>query len=102
MALKLEEIRRHPIAAMGLIARPRRRLLAYNLAFLLTAAVRLALMGMSYSFLTRTGDTIPPSQAAARQESQNVLFGSALFFRPVPYKLALYRLRQPDAAIVGA
>jgi hypothetical protein len=102
MALKLEEIRRHPIAAMGLIARPRRRLLAYNLAFLLTAAVLLALMGMSYSFLTRTGDTIPPSQAAARQESQNVLFGSALFFRPVPYKLALYRQRKPDVAIVGS
>ena len=102
MALKLEEIRRHPIATTRIVARPRRRLLAYNLAFALTGAVLLALMGMSYLFLTRTGDTIPPSQAAARQESEDVLFGSALFFRPVPYKLALYKLRKPDVAIVGS
>ncbi len=102
MALKLEEIRRPATTARRIVARPRRRLLAYNLAFLLTGAVLLALMGMSYSFLTRTGDTIPPSQAAARQESENVLFGSALFFRPVPYKLALYRQRKPDVAIVGS
>jgi hypothetical protein len=102
MALKLEEIRRHPIATTTVVARPRRRLLAYNLAFLLTGAMLLALMGMSYLFLTRTGDTIPPSQAAARQESEDVMFGSALFFRPVPYKLALYRQRKPDVAIVGS
>jgi hypothetical protein len=102
MALKLEEIRRHPIAATEIAVRPRRRLLAYNLAFALTGAVLLALMGMSYLFLTRTGDTIPPSRAAARQESEDVLFGSALFFRPVPYKLALYRQRKPDVAIVGS
>lgn len=102
MALKLEEIRRHPIATTTVVARPRRRLLAYNLAFLLTGAMLLALMGMSYLFLTRTGDTIPPSQAAARQASEDVMFGSALFFRPVPYKLALYRQRKPDVAIVGS
>ena len=63
---------------------------------LFRSALLLALMGMSYLFLTRTGDTIPPSQAAARQESEDVLFGSALFFRPVPYKLALYKLRKPS------
>jgi hypothetical protein len=101
MALKLEETEL-PLAAAPIVARPHRRLLAYNLAFALTAALLLALMGGSYLFLTRTGDTIPPSQAAARQESENVLFGSALYFRPVPYKLALYRLRKPDVAIVGS
>ena len=101
MALKLEETEL-PLAAARIAARPRRRLLAYNLAFALTAALLLALMGTSYLFLTRAGDTIPPSQAAARQESENVLFGSALYFRPVPYKLALYRLRKPDVAIVGS
>ena len=76
--------------------------MAYNLAVLLTSAALLALMGMSYSFLTRTGDTIMPSQAAARQQNEDVRFGSALFFRPMPYKLALYRLRKPDVAIVGS
>ncbi|MGH6926896.1 MAG: hypothetical protein ACREEV_01165, partial [Dongiaceae bacterium] len=88
--------------AIGVGARPRRRLLAYNLAFALTTAILLALMGMSYRFLVRTGDTITPSHAAARQEQEDVLFGSALFFRPVPYKLALYKLRKPDVAIVGS
>lgn len=102
MALKLEETRRLATAATGIALRPRSRLLAYNVAFILTGALLLALMGMSYLFLTRTGDTIPPSQAAARQQSEDVLFGSALFFRPVPYKLALYRLRKPDVAIVGS
>src|SRR5215470_17942880 len=102
MALKLEDIAGTAAGAPGSVARPRRRLLAYNLAFALTGAVLLALMGMSYSFLTRTGDTIPPSQAAARQATEDVAFGSALFFRPVPYKLALYRQRRPDVAIVGS
>lgn len=102
MALKLEDIGRPAARATPIAARPRRRLRAYNLAFALTGAVLLTLMGMSYLFLTRTGDTIPPSQAAARQESDDVLFGSALFFRPVPYKLALYRQRKPDVAIVGS
>jgi hypothetical protein len=101
MALKLEETEL-PLAAARIVARPRRRLLAYNLAFALTAALLLALMGASYLFLTRTGDTIPPSQAAARQEREDVLFGSALYFRPVPYKLALYGLRKPDVAVVGS
>jgi hypothetical protein len=102
MALKLEEVRRPAIAVERIVTRPRRRLLAYNLAFALTGVVLLTLMGMSYLFLTRTGDTIPPSEAAARQESEDVLFGSALFFRPVPYKLALYKQRKPDVAIVGS
>jgi hypothetical protein len=101
MALKLEEAELPP-AATRIVVRPRSRLLAYNVAFILTGALLLALMGMSYLFLTRTGDSIPPSQAAARQQSEDVLFGSALFFRPVPYKLALYRLRKPDVAIVGS
>jgi len=101
MALRLEQ-RGRAADAVGVRSRPRRRLLAYNLAFALTGAVLLALMGMSYRFLVRTGDTIAPSQAAARQEREDVLFGSALFFRPVPYKLALYELRKPDVAIVGS
>src|SRR5215470_17614218 len=102
MVLKLEEIRQPAMTATRIIARPRRRLLAYNLAVLLTGAVLLALMGMSYLFLTRTGDTIMPSQAAARQQNEDLRFGSALYFRPVPYKLALYGLRKPDVAIVGS
>ncbi len=102
MVLKLEAAGQPAPTATRIAAHPRRRLLAYNLAFLLVGAALLALMGMSYLFLSRTGDTIPPSQAAARQQSEDVLFGSALFFRPVPYKLALYRLRKPDVAIVGS
>lgn len=74
----------------------------YNVAFLATAALLLAMMGMSYSFLVRTGETMAPSAAAERQQSENVVFGSALFFRPVPYKIALYTARQPDVAIVGS
>lgn len=82
--------------------RTRRRYAVHNMAFALTCALLLAIMGMSYLFLTRTGDTIRPSLAAERQEQEDVKFGSALFFRPVPYKLALYRLRKPDVAIVGS
>lgn len=88
--------------AVTTASRPASRLRSYNLAFALTCAVLLALMGISYQFLTRTGDTIRPSLAAERQQTEDVLFGSALFFRPVPYKLALYRLRKPDVAIVGS
>ncbi len=102
MTLRLERTRRHTAAVVSVGARPRRRLRGYNLAFALTGAALLALMGMSYSFLTRTGDTIAPSLAAARQQLEDVRFGSALFFRPVPYKLALYRLRKPEVAIVGS
>lgn len=74
----------------------------YNVSFALTCSLLLALMGISYLFLTRSGDTIRPSLAAERQQTEDVLFGSALFFRPIPYKLALYRLRKPDVAIVGS
>ena len=102
MTLTLEQARKQAAAPSGVASRPRRRLLAYNLAFALTCAVLLALMGMSYLFLVRTGDTIAPSLAAARQEQEDIRFGSALFFRPVPYKLALYKLRRPDVAIVGS
>jgi hypothetical protein len=102
MTSKLDDARGHTTPSIGTGARPRRRLLVYNLAFALTGAVLLALMGMSYLFLTRTGDTIAPSLAAARQETEDVRFGSALFFRPVPYKLALYKLRKPEVAIVGS
>jgi hypothetical protein len=82
--------------------RPGGRLRTYNAAFALTCIALLALMGLSYQFLLRTGDIVAPSEAAARQETEDVLFGSALFFRPVPYKLALYRLRKPDVAVVGS
>src|SRR5262249_60784117 len=102
MALRLERIGRSSATVTRSVARPRRRLVAYNLAALVTSAALLALMGMSYLFLTRTGDTTMPSQAAARQQNEDLRFGSALFFRPVPYKLALYRLRKPDVAIVGS
>lgn len=88
--------------AVMTISRPASRLRSYNLAFALTCAALLTSMGISYQFLTRTGDTIRPSLAAERQQTEDVLFGSALFFRPVPYKLALYRLRKPDVAIVGS
>lgn len=88
--------------AVMTMSRPATRLRSYNMAFALTCAALLALMGISYQFLTRTGDTIQPSLAAERQQTEDALFGSALFFRPVPYKLALYRLRKPDVAIVGS
>jgi len=78
------------------------RLQTYNLVFSLTVAVSLALMGLAYTFLVRTGETISPAAAAQRQQTENVIFGSALFFRPVPYKIALYGLRRPDVAIVGS
>src|SRR5215470_4093774 len=99
------ELRQAPDAAVGKTsgaARTRHRLLAYHVSFILACAALLALMGMSYQFLTRTGDTIQPSQAAALQQAEDLLFGSALYYRPVPYKLALYKLRKPDVAIVGS
>lgn len=102
MALKLESAPSPISATTPTRSRGILRLRGYNIAFLLTATLLLALMGMSYRFLTRTGDTIVPSLAAEQQEGEDVLFGSALFFRPVPYKLALYRLRKPDVAIVGS
>lgn len=102
MTLTLEQARKQSAAPTSVVSRACRRLLVYNLAFALTGAALLALMGMSYLFLVRTGDTIAPSLAAARQAQEDVRFGSALFFRPVPYKLALYKLRKPDVAIVGS
>ena len=47
--------------AVTTVPPPAIRLRPYNVAFALTCAVLLALMGISYLFLTRTGDTIRPS-----------------------------------------
>src|SRR5262249_22689396 len=102
MALKLEDIAGTAAGAAGHVPPPRRRLRAYSPPFALPGAVLVARRGMSSPSLTRPGATIPPSQAAARQATEDVAFGSALFFRPVPYKLALYRQRRPDVAIVGS
>jgi len=90
----------HPKATA--VARPARRLRTYNIAFSVVCALLLVLMGASYRFLVRTGETTSPSAAAERQQSEDVLFGSALFFRPLPYKIALYKLRKPEVVIVGS
>src|SRR5262249_27318281 len=99
------ELRQAPDAAVGKAsgaARTRYRLLAYHGSFILACAGLLALMGLSSQSLPRPGDTTQPSQAAALQQAEDPLFGSALYYRPVPYKLALYKLRKPGVAIVGS
>ncbi|HEY4162686.1 MAG TPA: hypothetical protein VGM59_06435 [Dongiaceae bacterium] len=58
--------------------------------------------GLSVAVLRTNLEHISPVEAAQIQVKRGGLYGSALVYRPYPYKLELYRLEQPDVAIVGS
>jgi hypothetical protein len=75
----------------------------YIIAFALPCLIAALLAGFSFAVLTGTREQVGPI-AAARiiHEAGGGLYGSALTYRPYPYKLALYTLAKPDVALVGS
>lgn len=58
--------------------------------------------GLSVAVLIANLENVSPVEAARMQFKSGGLYGSALVYRPYPYKLELYRLEKPDVAIVGS
>ncbi len=79
-----------------------RSLRGYFLGFALPCMLTACLAGFSLAVLYSNGEQIGPKEAARIQLASGGLYGSALFYRPYPYKLELYRLSRPDVAIVGS
>jgi hypothetical protein len=76
-----------------------RRFLAGMGAVCALAAI---LCGLSVAVLRTNLEHVSPVEAARMQFKSGGLYGSALVYRPYPYKLELYRLEQPAVAIVGS
>jgi len=74
----------------------------FLLAFLVPCVVGALLAGFSLAVLTSNNEQVGPVEAARIQHEQGGLYGSALYYRPYPYKLELYRLNRPDVAVVGS
>ena len=74
----------------------------FLLAFLVPCIICALLVGFSFAVLTSNNEQVGPIQAARIQHEVGGLYGSALYYRPYPYKLELYRLNRPDVAIVGS
>jgi hypothetical protein len=62
--------------------------------------VLLAMVSLAVLYSNR--EQVGPIEAALLQQEQGGLYGSALFYRPYPYKLERYRLTRPDVAVLGS
>jgi len=74
----------------------------YALFFALPVAVAAATLGTSFLVLHRAGEDIDPLQAAAMQQNADIAYGSALFYRPRPYKIERARLTKADTILLGS
>jgi hypothetical protein len=74
----------------------------FLIAFLVPCTVAALLAGFSLAVLYSNNEHVSPVEAARIQHASGGLYGSALVYRPYPYKLELYRLNQPDVAVVGS
>lgn len=84
----------------GNAARPLGRFLGGVLA---VCALVGGLVGLSFAVLRGNLENVSPIEAARMQMAAGGgLYGSALVYRPYPYKLELFRLQKPDVAIVGS
>jgi len=70
--------------------------------FLVPCIVGGLLVAFSLGVLYSNNEQVGPVEAARIQHEQGGLYGSALYYRPYPYKLELYRLAKPDVAVVGS
>lgn len=75
---------------------------AFLLAFLTPCIVAFLIGGFSLAVLYSNLEYVGPREAAEIQHDRGGLYGSALFYRPLPYKLELYSLTNADVAIVGS
>ena len=75
----------------------------FIIGFILPCIVALLLVGFSLAVLFSNRENIGPVEAARIQhQAQGGLYGSSIVYRPYPYKMELYRLTNPDVAIVGS
>jgi hypothetical protein len=78
------------------------RLRRFLLAFLAPCLIAALLAGFSVAVLYSNNEHIGPVEAARIQYESGGLYSSALVYRPYPYKLELYRMNEPDVAVVGS
>ncbi|MDY0873133.1 SGNH/GDSL hydrolase family protein [Dongia rigui] len=78
------------------------RLLRYAILFALPVAIAASALGLSYLVLDRAGETIDPLAAARLQQGADVVYSSALFYRPRPYKIERARLTKADIVLLGS
>jgi hypothetical protein len=77
-------------------------LLRYALLFALPLAIASSALGLSYLVLHRAGEDVGPLAAAELQQSANIAYSSALFYRPRPYKITRARLTKADIILLGS
>jgi hypothetical protein len=61
-----------------------------------------ALLGLAYYILIANREDVTPAEAAALQAKSGGIYGSALFYRPGLYKLALYAENPADIVVIGS
>lgn len=74
----------------------------FLIAFLVPCLIGALLAGFALAVLFSTHEQVGPVEAARVQHAQGGLYGSALYYRPYPYKLELYALSKPEVATVGS
>src|SRR5690349_19066660 len=75
---------------------------SFLIGFAVPCAVAALFVAFSLGVLYSNGEQYGPDEAARLQQEQGGLYGSALTYRPYPYKLERYRLVQPDVAVIGS
>jgi len=74
----------------------------YALLFALPLAIAFSALGLSYLVLDRVGEDVDPLTAARMQQTVDISYGSALFYRPRPYKIERARLTKADTVLLGS
>lgn len=74
----------------------------YTILFALPLVVAASLLGVSHLVLQRLGEDIDPVTAARIQQTADISYSSALFYRPRPYKLERARLAKADTVLLGS
>lgn len=74
----------------------------YIALFALPGLIVSSILGLSYLILARAGENISPIAAAQIQQTRDISYSSALFYRPRPYKIERARLAKADIVILGS
>ena len=98
--IDIQKVASHPAVLEGQPgAGPHRR---YLFILALPCLIVAAYLALAYLVLTLNREQLGPVEAANLQVDEGGLYGSALFYRPGPYKLGLYARTNPDVAVVGS
>jgi hypothetical protein len=76
--------------------------LRYASLFAVPMVIAFALLGLSYLALFRAGETIGIEAAAKIQQTEDIRYSSALFYRPRPYKIERAALAKAEIVLLGS